>query len=156
MRDRDLLRLFTVGGDTFVDVGSQAGAWVFSLAKVFRRVIAVESNPGAAQLLRENLAHDGIGNVEVLEMAASNPLDPVLQGKIDLIRIDVEGFEVEVVRGLLKTIEVNNPGLCVKISNARNEIVIRDMLSLILFPGKDLQGSRSDAPQPHLIYARPT
>jgi len=193
--EQDLVKLFAAGGDTFVDVGAHVGTWTLNLAKVFRRVIAVEPNPEAIHALRENLENNKITNVEVLEVAASdkeytatlyvnegpgltslleqhpNPfgrdkvvrkvsvravaLDDVIQAPVSLIKVDVEGFEVEVIRGLLKTIQAQRPSLCIEIHSAKNGEAIREMLSDFTFVDGDTEGIRPGSFQPHLVYMRP-
>jgi FkbM family methyltransferase len=57
-------------GGVFLDVGAHVGHWSLRLAAKAGRVIAVEANPATAKTLRRHIAMNGLGNVEVLEMAA--------------------------------------------------------------------------------------
>jgi len=58
-------------GGTFLDLGANCGQYAIPLASNFRHVVALEPNPIAANLLRRNLALNGISNVEVLEEAVT-------------------------------------------------------------------------------------
>lgn len=57
---------------TVVDVGANIGLSTILLARLAGRVVAFEPSPPNAAFLRENLALNGIGNVEVVEAAASD------------------------------------------------------------------------------------
>ena len=54
---------------TVVDAGAHVGTFAAMAAGHARRVIGVEPNPANIELLTENLARNGIDNVEVLEAA---------------------------------------------------------------------------------------
>jgi FkbM family methyltransferase len=61
-----------------------------------------------------------------------NIIDEInFKGKIDLIKIDVEGAEVEVVKGALKIIKENHPKLIIEVSkeNPQNLNDIKELLS---------------------------
>jgi FkbM family methyltransferase len=57
-------------GGVFVDVGAHVGRWALRLAAKASRVIAVEANPATAAVLRAHIDLNGVGNVEVVEVAA--------------------------------------------------------------------------------------
>lgn len=57
-------------GGVLLDVGAHVGRWALRLAAKASRVIAVESNPDTAAVLRYHIALNGIENTEVIEMAA--------------------------------------------------------------------------------------
>jgi FkbM family methyltransferase len=57
-------------GGVFVDVGAHVGRWALRLAAKASRVVAVEANPATAAVLRAHIDLNGIGNVEVVEVAA--------------------------------------------------------------------------------------
>lgn len=140
-----LIRGLLPPGGVFVDVGANIG--FFTLAAAARvgragRVVALEPHPALAVVLRQNLAMNGLRDVAVLEVAASDrdgtavlagfrddggntgvssilrpadpdapsfpvrcaPLDAVLDGAgidvVDLVKVDVEGAEALVLRGM--------------------------------------------------------
>lgn len=68
----DSSRAFLVGhlqahpGSTVLDIGAGTGAWSILLARYARQVTAVEPSPAMAEVMAENLAADGITNVQIL------------------------------------------------------------------------------------------
>lgn len=72
-----------VGADTTVlDVGAGTGRWTIPLARVARRVTAIEPTAGMEEMLRANLAAAGVTNVAIvpaaLEDAVVEPHDVVV------------------------------------------------------------------------------
>ena len=62
--------LFPDGG-VFIDVGANVGLWTVHLGQRASRVIAVEPNPAAVSMLRENITLNGLDDiVQVLDVAA--------------------------------------------------------------------------------------
>lgn len=76
------LRAAVRPGDTMLDVGAGAGRYALPLARLVRRVVAVEPSPAMRDALRDGLAADGVANVEVVAAgwpeAAVAPADVVL------------------------------------------------------------------------------
>ncbi|MCI4337326.1 MAG: FkbM family methyltransferase [Thermoplasmata archaeon] len=65
---RDLLRR---RGGVFIDCGANAGQYSVPLAGRFKEVVAVEPNPTAVAILRQNLARNHLTNVSVVERAVT-------------------------------------------------------------------------------------
>lgn len=67
----DPLLDFVVGrlhqGDTALDIGAGTGSFAIPMARVARRVTAVEPSPSMAAILRENAAAEGLVNIDVVE-----------------------------------------------------------------------------------------
>jgi len=59
-------------GDVFVDVGANAGGYTVRLARRFRKVISVEPNPRAADVLGKNIVLNRLSNVQVVQKAISD------------------------------------------------------------------------------------
>lgn len=125
-----------------VDIGAHVGLWTRPMAKAFARVTAYEPMPELAACWRLNT--DGLGNVDLREgalgaawgrigMAAPAPnsgnahvdpssdirvpidtLDNQALGLVDFIKIDVEGFELDVVKGGEGTIRTSRPVMVVE------------------------------------------
>ncbi|MGH9178155.1 MAG: FkbM family methyltransferase [Acidimicrobiales bacterium] len=73
--EADVLRALLRPGMNVVDVGAHVGYMTLLAAAAVGpggRVWAVEPAPGNAALLRANLEHNGVANVEVIEAAASD------------------------------------------------------------------------------------
>jgi FkbM family methyltransferase len=133
-------------GEVFVDLGANTGQYVVPLASQFRKVVAVEPNPRAVEVLRRNLDRNRISNVEVVERAvmprpgpirlykgdllstwsAYHPaaeyievdavsLDALLQPypSVDLLKIDIEGAEVETLLASTSLAKVKSISLAV-------------------------------------------
>lgn len=87
-----------------VALGSEAGT-----AELFENW---EVNRGGASLLQQGTGPGMPVTVRTL--------DEVIAGRhVDLIKIDVEGFELEVLKGGLQTLEASRPALIVEVSDER-------------------------------------
>jgi FkbM family methyltransferase len=64
--------LLRCSGDVYIDIGANVGQYVIPLSGRFKQVVAVEPNPRATAILRENLRRNKIGNVQVLERAIAD------------------------------------------------------------------------------------
>jgi FkbM family methyltransferase len=141
-------------GDIFIDVGANEGFFPIVLSDFLGttgRSYAIEANPSNLHLLRKNIVHNQIQNIEVISGAVSNTsgtgtlydcntnkmwsslnkphpecfsytrqkinthtLDELVQGqrvnisRIKIIKIDVEGGELEVLQGATKLLAKSN------------------------------------------------
>jgi SAM-dependent methyltransferase len=59
--------LQTQPGATVLDIGAGTGAWACLLARHARLVTAVEPSPTMIEVMEENLAAEGIGNVQIVQ-----------------------------------------------------------------------------------------
>jgi FkbM family methyltransferase len=98
---------------------------------------ALWSTPGQADVLPGPANNLGSSNVHLLADGARgdvvvSTLDSELVGKncgaVALIKIDVEGAELEVLRGGTKTILANLPLLCVEVHSLRHLIAVLTLL----------------------------
>lgn len=130
--------------EVFLDVGAHVGRYTVRLAKRCRQVIAIEPNPHNLAGLRINLELNRLSNVRIIPFAAwdeeaiitlSNsgagstsrasggglrvkaiPIDALeFEGRLGLIKIDVEGSEVKVLEGARKTIAKHRPAIIVEV-----------------------------------------
>ena len=112
-----------------IDIGSNVGMWTRELAQKFEQVYCFEPNPNFIECFNKNIKEN---NVELFEFGLSNKehtasqefnstqmtntpgnvqcrtLDSFNLNNIDFIKIDVDGFEVEVLEGAVETITRNN------------------------------------------------
>jgi FkbM family methyltransferase len=123
-----------------VDVGGHVGLWAMWLAPAFRELHAFEPTALHADLFRHNVRADnvtlhevalgdapgfcdvkqlgessgdtyiqpGVGNIEI------RTLDSYELSGVDFVKIDVEGFELQVAEGARETLLRNRPMVCVE------------------------------------------
>ena len=127
-----------------IDIGSNVGMWTRELAKKFKQVYCFEPNPNFNECFRKNITEN---NVELFEFGLSNKehtasqefnstqitntpgdvqcrtLDSFNLNDIDFIKIDVDGFEVEVLEGAVNTITRNNPVINVEMKELKRILV---------------------------------
>ncbi|RZK26360.1 MAG: FkbM family methyltransferase [Flavobacterium sp.] len=137
-------------GNTIIDVGANIGfhtLYFAELTGMSGKVIAIEPIPVNIRSLRNNVALNGLSNVQIYERAFANEnktlnihidqaeknpgsfnlydhkdqnteiicvkgddlLNEIGAGKIDFIKIDVEGYEFEALKGLKHTLEQSKP-----------------------------------------------
>jgi FkbM family methyltransferase len=166
------IRKYVCSGETVFDIGANMGYVSLSLARQVGprgHVAAFEPIPRNLALLRQNLSHNQLSNVEVFDLAASDENGEALiriaenfstasmfwhrhdQSAVELviktvvidelvdagslslprfIKIDVEGAEGLVVRGIRRTLARSNPILFIECSDAGREItwqLLRDL-----------------------------
>lgn len=137
-----------LGDGVFLDIGAHVGIWTIRMAGQARKVISVEANPDAADVLRKNIELNGFENVTVLEAAAwdsdqllrlddpsdricagtnrvlpawngtvrGQKLDDLLkdEGEITFLKMDVEGADLHVLRGMRETLERCKPTMLIE------------------------------------------
>ncbi len=132
---QDIFRKYLTKEDVAVDVGANLGLHAVALSRYARKVIAVEANPELWPGLRRTAAE--LGNIQLLECAAGardghvgleipgedhaqghvvqvgqiplKKLDDVISEPVRLIKIDVEGYEFDVLQGLTRIITESHP-----------------------------------------------
>lgn len=125
---------------TAVDIGAHVGLWAQGLTDKFDKVICFEPNPEFAEILLINapkvsLVHqyalgeqegfvqleiepENTGSTHIARGATGSipmkPLDHFDLSDVDFVKIDVEGYELEVVRGGYETFKRNSPVIIVE------------------------------------------
>jgi len=126
-----------------IDIGSNVGLWSYDLVKHFEQVIAFEPVQDSIDCFKKNVLTDNyvihqvaLGNEDsFIDMnivegnSGHSHINPESIGKgkiplktldsfnfkeIDMIKIDVEGFEEEILRGAENTIKSNKPLMIVE------------------------------------------
>ena len=128
-------------GNVFVDVGANAGAYSLRALSRGMKVFSFEPNPENVRLLKRNAALNDLsievfdyalgesegraklsqngatsrigGEIEGMEVAVRT-LDSLQLPKVDLLKIDVEGYELEVLRGARRTLERCHPAMMIE------------------------------------------
>jgi FkbM family methyltransferase len=130
--------------EVFVDVGAHLGYYAVRMAKRCERVVAFEPNPISRAKLARNVALNGLDNVSVLPYACGEgsyrarlwlagsgstllegyvrgesaevevvPLDEVVE-RADIVKIDVEGYDWQVLKGMERLIEEQRPTIIIE------------------------------------------
>lgn len=125
---------------TAVDIGAHVGLWARGLTEKFETVICFEPCPEFAEILPRNapkvhvihhcalgqregfvkmdIAPDNTGATHVDRGATGNtpmfPLDHFQLKDVDFIKIDVEGYELDVIKGGFNTFKNNDPVVIVE------------------------------------------
>lgn len=142
-------------GDTFVDVGACEGGWTKALYGHFKRIVAIEPFATDANLhvkpdvrVIEKAAWNRNGHeafrykpgASYRALSADEPgvrvlptetLDSMLsteEGSIDLLKIDVEGGEIEVICGGIQTIKKHRPRIVLEYHGSEQK---REALKLL-------------------------
>ena len=141
-------------GEVLVDIGANIGKYVIPFAKRGVKVIAIEPNPEFFDVLMKNIKINGVeDNVKALKLAAGAekkevrmyerifkfprivykpfyanmiPIDEVVDGEdIDWIKVDVDGGEVEVFKGLEKVLRDNKPRIIAELHTSTKNQLLR-------------------------------
>lgn len=135
----------------FVDVGANIGAISLPVARQARRVIAIEAHRELAGVLRSNVEANGVGNIEVANVAVGpsegvarfsmpplsetrnfgdnafdadgrwsaeiemKTLDSLAPDDTRAVKIDVQGFELDVLKGASRLLSAVRPALIVEV-----------------------------------------
>ena len=148
----------SVTGDVFLDVGAHAGKYAVRLAPNFAHVIAVEASPVMREVLARNIDLNDLANVFVLPVAAwhekaeigfecrggqgrvggttivhAMPLDDCTWGHVDLVKIDVEGFENNVLMGMRRIMATDRPRIVIEMHDRSHNMpeIISDVASTL-------------------------
>lgn len=128
-------------GGVFVDVGANVGAYSLRAASKGMRVISFEPNPENARLLRRNAELNDVvvdlrphalgaaeGRASISQNGATSrigsdmpgvdvdvrTLDGLQLDRVDLMKVDVEGYELDVLRGAAQTLARTHPALLIE------------------------------------------
>lgn len=122
-----------------VDVGANIGYYTLLLAQKCKLVYAFEPEKECFEILKKNVEKNDLKNVALINKAVGDKndqramikdksnygnskitegkgtecvrLDDVIEGKVDLIKIDVQGYEEKVIEGAKKIIQRDSPVL---------------------------------------------
>jgi FkbM family methyltransferase len=167
--EAEILRELLSPGMCVVDVGANIGYYALLFSSVVGpagKVTCLEPDPENLVELRHNLALNGLSNVSLLPIAAGSRdsvvsmrrglnarvvaeggnlsvdvkrLDSLGLERVDLIKLDVEGYECDVLEGARKLLEKHRPSLFVEVHP--NLLPSRDKLRWIADFLGELYGS---------------
>ena len=142
-----------------LDIGANVGEWARPLAKRFNKVICFEPNPNFRQCFEKNITEDNVvlhpyglsthshtaeqgtndthlnfvvGDTEPRDGDIEcRSLDSFGFTEVDYIKIDVDGFEVPVLRGAEQTLRKNNPVINIEMKERKRPITVRKCRKLL-------------------------
>ena len=129
-----------------LDIGSNIGQWTRPLAEKFASVICFEPNPNFRECFEKNITarnvllwpyglSDKAGtatqdfNSTVLRNEPGDinlrTLDSFGLTEVDLIKIDVDGFEIPLLKGAKETLRKNNPVINIEMKQRKRPETVR-------------------------------
>ena len=142
-----------------LDIGANVGEWARPLAKRFNKVICFEPNPNFRDCFVKNINEDNVilhpyglsthshtadqgtndthlnfivGDTEPRDGDIEcRSLDSFGFTEVDYIKIDVDGFEVPVLRGAEQTLRKNNPVINIEMKERKRPITVRKCRKLL-------------------------
>jgi FkbM family methyltransferase len=91
----------------------------------------VESDPGRSTIDHENVLDTAVGGpVQTIDVAVKR-LDDLQLDNIGLVKIDVEGHELAVLRGAVDTLERNQPTIVVEAEERHHARAVADITELL-------------------------
>ena len=136
---RKFLEMVSDPNRIFVDIGCHVGSYAIRMSRLYKEVIAIDPNPRSIQILKKNMELNGVKNIKILNVGVGSktekmkiflrggsstflevkdaekvayatvmPLDDLIE-KADVIKIDVEGWEEEVMKGARRIISECKP-----------------------------------------------
>jgi len=130
---------------TCLDIGSNVGMWTRELAGRFENVYCFEPNPNFIECFRKNIHEHNVTLFEVglsdREHTASQDatstvlsntagdiqcctLDSYKFDNIDFIKIDVDGFELQLLNGAVETLTRNTPVINIEMKDAKRPGIV--------------------------------
>jgi len=126
------IRMFGKKG-TYVDVGCNIGnhSLYFSKFCGAKSIYAIEGLKKFTEIYKENMKMNGIDfKINEVMLNKWNTLDMFIDFPVDVIKIDVEGAELEVVKGMDNTLGKYHPVLIIEMHNSQRDYhAIEDYLS---------------------------
>jgi len=137
-----LLTLLASKEKVFVEVGVHTGSYSIRMAKLYKHVVAIEPNPYSIECLKKNIELNSVDNITVIPVACGDSDGELLLGvaegsssllrrspvsvkvkvrrlddlvdHVDVMKIDVEGYEEQVIRGGLNLIDRCKPVMVIE------------------------------------------
>ena len=135
-----------------LDIGSNIGQWTRPLSKKFEKVICFEPNKNFIECFNKNITENNVvlynyglsdkehtakqeGSTTILKNEPGDveckTLDSFNFTDVDLIKIDVDGFELQCVKGAVQTLIDNNPVLNIEMKWAKRPDVCNKVSKIL-------------------------
>lgn len=156
---------------TFLDLGALCGSWTLPALKLGGEVISIEPDPNFFQILENNIKlnnfdkwtgyncgvfdHHFEGDLYDMADVKFISLDEI-DKPIDYVKIDVEGAEIETLRGGVDMLKKNRPVMWIECHNAFNISInmVQDELKHIFGESYKIERMMPNLQTPH-IFATP-
>ncbi|HEY4864654.1 MAG TPA: FkbM family methyltransferase [Candidatus Dormibacteraeota bacterium] len=152
-------------GASFCDVGAHIGLFSLGAARVVGEsgeVVALEPDPRNHRRLVRNVKRNGMCNLRALNVAAwSSPgekrarLDALLSRPPDVVKVDVDGAEIEVLRGAGAILRSGRSTWLVKAYGAQRLRQVAAILSQSGYAPRVVREEAAPGQETYLIVARP-
>jgi hypothetical protein len=105
----DILRSFTVSGETWIDIGAGGGRYALPLALLVKEVIAIEPSAAMRSILLQGMNDHNIHNISILDnhWPLNNP------PAADVALIAHVGYDIENIGPFLEAMETSAKRLCI-------------------------------------------
>jgi len=129
-----------------LDIGSNIGQWTRPLAKRFESVICFEPNPNFRECFEKNITDDNVilhpfglsdkehtasqdfNSTQLKDMPGKvklKTLDSFGLSHVDLIKIDVDGYEIPLLNGARETLTKNNPVINIEMKKQKRSDIVK-------------------------------
>ncbi len=115
-------------GGTVIDVGAHVGTWSVRFVPFFTKIVAIEADRTFLPFLAENVPVATIINAR---LGIDSRLDDIamMYGRVDLIKIDIDGPNSSVIEGAMWLLDRDDPMLCIEMVS--NEFFDDEALELL-------------------------
>jgi precorrin-6B methylase 2 len=152
-------------GGSFCDVGAQIGFFSLGAARMVGEsgeVVALEPDPRNHGRLVRNVERNGMCNLRALNVAASSSpgqkrarLDALLTRPPDVVKVDVSGAEIEVLRGAGAILRSGRSTWLVKAHGAQRLRQVASILAQSGYAPRVVREEAAPGQETYLIVARP-
>lgn len=119
-------------GQTVIDVGACFGSYTLSALADGAHVISFEPEEEIVKSLGRSILLNGWGEKVLLFQQRLGRLDDItFERKIDIIKIDVEGDELEVAKGAHELIKKDKPTVLIEMHMSKDQDIQQKILDLL-------------------------
>ncbi len=131
-KDYTLVKQFNPHG-TVLDLGAGIGDYAVFASNYANLVVSIEKSKEEFELLLENIKLNNKLNILPINTAISKKytidflVSKIIKQKADLIKMDIEGFEFEALKGSIRTLKTFHPRLVIEFHGTHIRSKILDL-----------------------------